>query len=290
MYLDAMEKKLNTMINLKKDNDYVDYNFKQLEELPSYSGIWELKFRNIYFKMINIYNDDLVPLKYFWKDKYEQLSLNLWYEFSRNIDAIHIDVGSHTGIYTIIGNLNKPMNNIISFEPYYINYSRMLSNLKLNKINLDNSYLFAASKDNGIAKFRTLTHIRQHTCGGSIRNEGNHSVQKIRLDDINTGDLKVGTIKIDTEGHEFEVLIGSEIIIKNFRPDIIFEINKESAQNCLDYLITYGYKFFLIDDTQNKLIPLNQNNSTINLGKEGINCLATVSPDRDLIKNHIEKN
>ena len=114
MYLDAIEKKLNAMADLKKDNDYQDYNIHQLTKLTTYSGIWELKFNDNFFKMINIYNDDLVPLKYFWKEKYEQLSLNLWYLFTREIDALHIDVGSHTGIYTIIGNLNKEISNNIA--------------------------------------------------------------------------------------------------------------------------------------------------------------------------------
>ena len=184
MYLDSIQKKLNTMINLKENNDYVDCHFSELVKLTSYDGIWELKFRDNLFKMLNISNDDLVPLKYFWKDKYEQLSLNLWYEFTREINNFHIDVGSHTGIYTIVGNLNKELNNIISLEPYYINFSRMLSNLKLNQISLDNSFLFAASNETGITKFKTLTHIKQHTSGGSIQKDGNHEVKKIKLDDI----------------------------------------------------------------------------------------------------------
>lgn len=287
MYLDTVEKTLNTMINQKKDKDYMDYNLNQLINLTSYSGVWELKFRDNLFKMINIYNDDFVPLKYFWKDRYEQLSLNLWFEFTRDINALHFDVGSHTGVYTIIGNLNKKVNNIVSLEPYYINFSRMLSNLKLNNINLDNSFLLAASNETGVAKFKTLTHIRQHTSGGSIQKDGNHSVQKIRLDEMNKGNKKIGSIKIDTEGHEFEVLLGSGNIIKNFNPDIIFEINKACAQNCLNYLSEFGYSFFIVDDRNNKLIPLTKNNNTVKLGKEGINCLATVSPDKKTIKRYI---
>ena len=115
-------------------------------------------------------------------------------------------------------------------------------------MSLDNAFLFAVSNENGIAKFKTLTHIRQHTSGGSIQKEGNHQVKKIRLDDFNIGEQKIGTIKIDTEGHEYEVLQGSENIKKKFRPHIIFEINKNCAQNCLDYLGRFNYKFFLIDD------------------------------------------
>ena len=59
MYLETIEKKLNAMIDLKKENDYLDYNVHQLGELTTYSGIWELKFNDNLFKMINIYNDDL---------------------------------------------------------------------------------------------------------------------------------------------------------------------------------------------------------------------------------------
>ena len=58
------------------------------------------------------------------------------------------DVGAHTGIYSIIGNLNKK-NNIIYLEPYFINYTRMLSNFKLNDVSLDNSFLIAASDSSG---------------------------------------------------------------------------------------------------------------------------------------------
>ena len=287
MYLETIQKKLNTMMNLKKDNDYVDYHFSKLTELTSYDGVWELSYQGKSFKMINIANDDLVPLKYFWKDKYEQLSLNLWHEFTRDMNTFHFDVGAHTGIYSIIGNLDKKRNNVISLEPYYINYSRMLSNLKLNHMSLDNTFLVAASNETGIANFKTLTHIRQHTSGGSIQKDGNHQVKKIKLDDFNLGDHKIGTIKIDTEGHEHEVLLGSENIIKKFSPHVIFEINKNCAQACLDFLGRFNYKFFLIDDKKNKLIQLNNSQNLIQLDNEGINCLATNSIDKDIIERKL---
>lgn len=287
MYLENIQTTLNEMIDLKKDNDYFDSNYKDLIKLTSFSGVWELKFKQEFFKMINIINDDLVPLKYFWKDKYEQLSLNLWYEFTRDDDIFHFDIGAHTGIYTIIANLNKERNNIISVEPYYMNYSRMLSNLKLNDISLDNTFLCAASNENGIAKFKTSTHIKQHTSGGSIQKDGNHSVKKMKLDDFDIGKEKIGSLKIDTEGHEYEVLQGSKNIIKKFRPKVIFEINEESAQSCLDFLIEFDYEFYLIDDKKNKLRSLNEAKNLVKLDNEGINCLAIKScpENRKLIQS-----
>ena len=286
MYLDSIEKQLKTMIDLKKDNDYKNYNIRELSQLTSYSGIWELKFRDNTFKMLNIFNDDLVALKYFWKDRYEQLSLNLWYEFTRDDETVCFDIGAHTGIYTIIGNLNKQKTNIISLEPYYLNFARMLSNLKLNNMFMNNSHLLAASNDDGITKFKTTTHIGFHTSGGSIQKDGNHSVNKIKLDSFNINNKKVGCIKIDTEGHEYEVLLGGINMIEKYKPDVIFEINPSSAKNSIEFLSQKKYEFFLIDDKENKLLPMTGKQS-IKLEKEGINCLATTMSNRDYIKNYI---
>ena len=288
MYLEAVEKKLNEMNYLKSNNDYSEFDVFKLSELSSYNGVWELKYKDHYFKMLNIYNDDAVPLKYFWKSKYEQLSLHIWYELTRDNDSMFFDVGAHTGIYTIIGNLNKETNNIISLEPYYINFSRMLSNFKLNTLSLDNSFLIAASDCSGSARFKTLTHIRQHTQGGSLSEDGNHGVKKNKLDDFNLENQKVGCIKIDTEGHEYEVLVGSRNIIQNSKPEIIFELNASGAQKCINFLINFGYDFYIINDEENKLIPINEEKVSFTLKKEGTNCLATINSSNSLYSKFIK--
>ena len=112
----------------------------------------------------------------------------------------------------------------------------MLSNFKLNDVSLDNSFLVAASNSVGNAKFMARTSIKQHTSGGRLEEGGNHTVKKIKLDNFNLQDKKVGCIKIDTEGHELNVLIGSENIIKNSKPEVIFELNFLGAQECIDFL------------------------------------------------------
>ena len=287
MYLQSVEKNLTEMNNLKINSDYSKFDVFELAELKGYSGVWELKFKDFYFKMLNIYNDDSVPLKFFWKDKYEQLSLNIWYELTRNDNKVFFDVGAHTGIYSIIGNLNKKVNTIISLEPYFINYTRMLSNFKLNDVSLDNSFLVAASNSVGNAKFMTRTSIKQHTSGGRLEEGGNHTVKKIKLDNFNLQDKKVGCIKIDTEGHELNVLIGSENIIKNSKPEVIFELNFLGAQECIDFLTRYGYEFFIIDDENNKLMPIGDDKTKIELRNEGTNCLATINPSKKLFAKYI---
>ena len=80
--------------------------------------------------MLNIYNDDSVPLKFFWKDKYEQLSLNIWYELTRNDNKVFLMLALIQASI-LIGNLNKKINTIISLEPYFINYTECFQILNL---------------------------------------------------------------------------------------------------------------------------------------------------------------
>ena len=162
----------------------------------------------------------------------------------------------------------------------------MLTNFKLNTLSLDNSFLIAASDGSGSARFKTLTHIRQHTQGGSLSEDGNHNVKKNKLDDFNLKNQKVGCIKIDTEGHEHEVLMGSENIIHSSKPEVIFELNA-GAQNCINFLIKYGYYFFIIDDENNKLIPISKDKTKLKLRKEGTNCLATINPSSQLFAKYV---
>ena len=94
-------KKLKQITELKKINNYNDFTLQELKKLPILTGIVELNFKNKPFYMINIENDDAIPLKYLWRNNYENLSLNLWYDMTRK-EGFCIDIGSHTGIYSII--------------------------------------------------------------------------------------------------------------------------------------------------------------------------------------------
>ena len=104
--------------NLKNQDCFEDKPLMELQKLPKYNGVFELSYDSKNFYMLNISNDDAVPLKYLWRDKYESYALKLWYEWTRDVSGVFFDIGAH-GIYSIIGNLNKSINNIISFEPYF---------------------------------------------------------------------------------------------------------------------------------------------------------------------------
>tara|TARA_Y100000590_G_scaffold308685_1_gene348508 strand:+ start:1794 stop:2672 length:879 start_codon:yes stop_codon:yes gene_type:complete len=266
--------KKNSSLNFKKQS------LKDLQNLPKLNGIFDFKFYDLEFKMLNINNDDGVSLKFFWRDEYEPLSLKLWKNITKNGQA-YIDVGSHTGIYSIIGNLSNKSNCLISVEPYNMNYYRLLCNLRLNSISTNNSFNFAASNKEGEVSFRIHDiddyHKKNyHSAGGKIDNKGQIKVKTLLMDNFQFSSInkKVECIKIDTEGHEAEVIEGSAKLIKEFYPDFIIEVNESSFENSLNLLKEHNYKFYFIDEENNKIIEINENDKQM-IKQEGQNFFCT---------------
>ncbi len=274
MKIQDLNEQLEKITILKKEKSFKNYSLRELQSLPSFNGVIELGFKNLPFFMINISNDDSIPLKYLWRENYEQFSLELWYNITRK-EGYCFDIGAHTGIYSIIGNLNKKFNNIISVEAYYLNYARLLSNLKINNILPTNTFLLSVSNSEGVGRFEVKTDRFYHTQGGKLSNDGKITVPKVKVDGFKL-DKKVNCIKIDTEGHEFEVLEGSQNYIARDKPDLIFEINESCFDDCLSILKNHEYKFYYINEKDKKLQKI-KSFDPIFLKNEGANCFATVS-------------
>ena len=233
--------------SLKQDVSY-------LLSLKNFSGIYELDFLGNKFKYLNIGNDDLGILKFFWGGEPEFVSVRFWIEACQ-MDGLSIDVGAHTGRYTVIGSIYSKKNNIVSFEPYYLNYARMLSNLRLNNILTNNCFFSAASSKNGSASFTLNTkHNYFHTSAGKInfKKEEKMKVPIVKIDSFNFKN-KINAIKIDTEGHELEVVKGAIKIIENQKPLLIIEKNNENFISIINLLINFDYYIYIIDDSNFKI-------------------------------------
>ncbi len=279
MNVNDLKKQFKKINDLKKNNNFDTYTLNELQKLPTFNGLCELGFKNTSFYMINISNDDAIPLKYLWRNKYEHLSLNLWYDMTRK-DGYFFDVGAHTGIYSIIGNLNKNQNNIISIEPYFLNFSRLLSNLKINNIKPKSCFLAAASNKEDVGKFNVKNAPDYHSTSGKISENGNINIPKIKIDNFKLDKTIIG-IKIDTEGHEFEVLEGAQNYINKDKPDIIFEIHKNCFDKCLGLLKLNGYNFYFINEIDEKITEIEKFSSDLKR-PEGSNCYASVNKIKKL--------
>ena len=119
--------------SLHKDINFENLSLAELNKLPSHNGVYDFKISKTSFLMLNIINDDSSVVKHFWKGSHDLEELDLWFEISKN-EGVFIDVGAHTGLYTITSLKANPKNNVFCFEPYFMNLSRLITNLRLNGI------------------------------------------------------------------------------------------------------------------------------------------------------------
>ena len=89
--------------------------------------------KNLNIKLFLGGNDDGVALRCFWNNHYEEQAVKLWLELTQ-IEGIILDIGAHTGIYSLIANCSINKGAVLSFEPYYMNFARLNLNLRANSI------------------------------------------------------------------------------------------------------------------------------------------------------------
>jgi len=150
-------------------------------------------------------------------------------------DNVIFDVGGNVGIMSLFFAKQASKGHVHSFEPTYYAIEKFKRNLQLNpelykRITLKQSFVSSESSLKSdlvaysswpVVQTEEITHSIH--CGVAKNTE---NVPCTSLDDYaaREGINKVDLIKIDTDGHELNVLKGAKQILKNFRPKIIFEI------------------------------------------------------------------
>ena len=119
--------------NNNKNTDYSQMSINDLNKLPKHFGIINFKISKTSFFILNIFNDDSSAVKFFWKEHHDLDSLDIWYDICQN-EGLYVDVGSHTGLYTLTCLKANHSNKVISIEPFYLNMARLITNLRINNI------------------------------------------------------------------------------------------------------------------------------------------------------------
>eukprot|EP01084_Bolivina_argentea_P174721 302646_1 len=200
----------------------------------------------------------------------------LFSEFSVNITAIKqkqktdviglVDIGANIGSYSIgfgVHFLTRyPFINIYSFEPLWKNYMLLISSINKNK--LSNVYLYPYGLTENMTDLNdTVSFIIDKTNKGHSHIKNN--VTWIRPGEDKGGEIvSINTIKIDalqqfikqkswkntlwmkidTEGHEFNVLKGAKEYLINYGPCFIkseFTLNREEQ---IEFMSNIGYDIY----------------------------------------------
>lgn len=231
---------INPNIQAEESKKNQDKNFGNLPV----SGIFRISVNNINFNMLTIRSDDSSVVDRYWQENFFDPVLEKWVEWTSS-EGTYIDVGAHTGLFTIAALVSNKRNQLVSIEPFELNYNRIISNLRLNNFNNKNAALFkvAISNKNKNVKFKVTTAWSFLSKGGKISNEG-IDVSAIALDSLNFTDpqIIIKGIKIDTEGEDLQVLKGAENLIQKFKPKLIIEVRPNNVFEILNLLKKMNYK------------------------------------------------
>lgn len=175
-----------------------------------------------------------IDLSIFIFGKYqEHVTKNKLLKFPK--DSVFIDVGANMGVMSLKFAQLAPEGKVYSFEPTHYSLARLKRNLELNpqlasRIEVVNS--FVSSKTSANANIKAYASWKVN----GTRTEDAHPVHlgiakstegvgSTSLDDFcqRKSLTKITLIKIDTDGHEYDVLLGARETIKKYRPQIIFE-------------------------------------------------------------------
>ena len=248
-----MSKEAIEFKELHKDLDFKNMSLSELNKLPPYMGVYNYQISKTSFSILNIFNDDSSAVKHFWRGFHELEALDIWYSIARN-EGSFIDVGAHTGLYTLAAIKANSENNVICFEPYFMNLSRLITNLRLNGVfkNISTN-LGAISNFDGKSKFYITTERSYMGQGGKIGKKGiDTNVYKLDTLYFKKLEKKLQAIKIDTEGEDFNVLLGAEKLIKEHKPKIIIEVREENKIDIGNFLKSNSYKIYNIKDMDNE--------------------------------------
>lgn len=176
-----------------------------------------------------------------------------------------IDVGVYRGVYSY--QMSRLSSHVHSFEPNPLIYPYLEKNLTSIISNMT-LYDMALSDKSEVVdlkvpkRFKVLikkNYEEAYKLGlATIHKENslgknNYSIFKVKAEKLDNmmQNRKIGFIKIDVEGHEKNVLIGSEMIIKKYKPNLLVEIEErhtnEKIENIIGFINDFGYKSFFSD-------------------------------------------
>lgn len=197
---------------------------------------------------------DGLGARLFWQDwqHWEPDAVPPFARFARHSPRV-LDVGAHTGIYTLYACAVNPTAEVYSFEPLPEPYARLLENCKINGFDSRCKAFHAAVSDTaGRASF----HVAEDpTMSRLVQSGGELEVPVLRLDEMVPLDGKTKFVKMDVEGHEYQALRGMEKIIADSHPAILFECNPGGRGPEIDAFLR-GHEYQLMHLTRKSVTPI----------------------------------
>lgn len=167
---------------------------------------------------------------------------------------VFVDVGGHVGKYsfyaaTQVGDSGL----VIAIEPHPQNIANLKKGIELNGFKNVKIVEKACSNRRGKAFLLEYELSAKHEISDKPTkmmveiDTLDHILQSFHI-------KKVNMVKIDVNGHEYQVIEGARNMLKNHHPAILMEVMLENEQKVLGYLEKFGYKAKIISQEKRYLV------------------------------------
>jgi len=189
-----------------------------------------------------------------------------------------IDIGVYRGVYSY--EMAKYSEIVHAFEPNPVmfkdiekNLKKIIKNIKLYNIALSNKEGVVSLNVPIRNKNYNKKNYEEYFQMGRASIHTDNNLSEIESFDVETQKLdsfdfvnRISFIKIDVEGHEFEVVKGAENIIKKNKPVLLVEIVQEHTKtkviDTIYYINSLGYESFYFE---NDILKSSNNLNNFNL-------------------------
>lgn len=195
-------------------------------------------------------HDNIIGLSIRMYGEYTEQEIELLKKFLNKESSVVWDIGGNIGYHTLAFSLYSKT--VYSFEPNNDNYELLVRNT-LHKNNVIN-YNVAVSDIDGRGHINTFNKNISGNYGECKISDEGQDIKLVKLDnlDIEKPDL----IKIDVEGHEYQVFLGMINTIKKHKPVIFYEnLHGDKFPEIFDMLHDLGYKIYYVP-----VLNYNENN------------------------------
>jgi FkbM family methyltransferase len=170
---------------------------------------------------------------------------------------VFLDIGANTGLYSLVFASRADFNagkKILAFEPQKLQADILRNTIIEN--NWQHQFFvheLALSNIDGEAWINNESDVS--TGGSLVKTQGSHSIELVKLTTLDNfcAENKVESIdliKIDVEGHEYELLMGGKLTIKQHMPLIFIELspNTRSISETTLFLKSLDYEMYHLEN------------------------------------------
>lgn len=207
----------------------------------------------VFLNQRKVYILPQVNLEYYSKHGLFESALMDWCSQFMKQDKLFLDIGAHTGTYSI--SFSHLFREIHAFEPQRMTYNALCGGIALSHCSNIFAHRFGLGSPEQVG-IQTLKIVSNDGGGSSLHHSDTHKILRTETIEIRTLDSlgldNIGFIKMDVEDNELFVLKGgAETIRRSGCPPIVFESNHENVE-LFEYLKSeFGYNVFSISGSSN---------------------------------------